>query len=143
MRSSGDSKSYLVMAMTVMVVALAAMLACSSCGGGSLTFTPGTGNNAPQVTKSPSINAGLIYAGPDMFIPQTVIRGQPGAAEPGATLHYISHTGVATSGPAGADGSFEINNFPFNFDISTGAGITITQTAPGMTESDPVNIQFN
>jgi hypothetical protein len=136
--------NYLVMAIAVMVVSLAAMLACSSCGGGSITFTPGTGNNnPPQSTKSPSVDVGKIYAGADMFIPQMVIRGQAGAAEPGATLHYISHTGVSTSGPAGADGSFEISNFPFNFDIGSGAGITITQTAPGMTESDPVSIQFN
>ena len=144
MKSHENKRVKSVIAVLILATGLFVL---AGCGGGSITFTPGTGvpgtGNNPAPAKSPAVAANLVYAGVDIFTPSMVIRGQAGAAAPFAQINYISHTGVATSGPAGADGSFEIKNFPNNFDFTSGAPVTLTQVAPNMTESDPVTITFN
>ena len=126
----------------LIAVILSAMALNASCGGGSITFTPG-GGNPPPATKSPVPNAASIYAGPHMTIPAFTIQGAPGTAAPNAMMFYRDSTGITTQGPAGADGSFEITNFPVGWDIQTGHIVEVTQVAPGMTESDPAVVAIS
>ena len=121
----------------MMAMALAAAVCLlASCGGGGITITPNPpgGNQTP--TKSPPVNAGLIYAGPHQTIAAHTIQGQPGAAEPGATVHFFDGAGLHTEAPVGSNGSFEITTFPAGWDIVPGNTIQITQDVPGMTPSD-------
>lgn len=127
-RNANSSRLALLAAGLLLVLAI-------GCGGGDNSGQqPG-----PQPDPSPQVIYGQITAnwgGPSGL----QVLGGPGAAEPGALLILRDATGNTASAMALADGSFELHPDPQTFNAVPGSTMTLTQTAPNMAESEPIEI---
>jgi len=122
---------------TILLISIPLLIGCG--GGKTNNANP---NPNPNPTKSDAINTTTLQAVNDVQDQGLVVTCGPGTFEPDATVHIIDPNGTVATGTALSNGQFNLGNwqFPQNFITAIGTTITITQVAPGKTESDPLTM---